>query len=449
MPEIVRVETRVRAYAFEVHSGNIKVHSDKVQNWEEHSERSSLSNCLVGTVGNASIIRSALIESKTMAEELLQLLKQVDPLKETPIRFSSTLLNYVEGEGDAIQLQHARLQEFKGESFSPAVISFPLEKLYNAPKGVEIPKKLAMALEKFPRLLNAEAWIDYCKWFENQLSRLFADFRSVAVDAFTLEGHINDFKHEAVSPFLAKLRNRLRELYSAPSQTQEERPSYREMLLRERDMLLIRMELQKMLIAHRVSLVQIVRAIQSIEKSHPDLLPIKNTAMLLERLLADQVQLENTPLLSWGASQIILQLLDNQLGVISAIHGREGLGRVSAAFSLRLGILQLKQKYSLDDAIDLALHVDDIPKLSKTHPQDNLWKRRSELLKELQNIVFQNATDFSVPLTEINKSRKSVEGLKENLAILQFLPEQLVKSDPNGRPLGLTEQGHQLMKRLG
>jgi hypothetical protein len=416
---------------------------------------SGLRNCLVGRTGGIPLICSAVVNSKKKGEQLVCLAKQICQVPCKVLRLSCTQTCALEFEGEDIQRQHLALFQTNKEFRESAIVShliFPLED-----RESKRFQKIIEAYEKILKLLNMEAWVHYCAWYQERIEEVFAHFFYGSTDEYTLEGYAESFRHEVFSDFLERTRFRLEELQLAQI---KQHFDYQELLAREKEMIMLRGELEQMIKAHYENLVKIVRTIQAIEEVYPHLTPLRRIGQVLESLLANQAF--GVPI-NWGTAQMLLHILNDELGVISAVNGQEGCARISLAFSLRLTISQMKQRYSNEEIIDLLLNEVATAKESNTMQAQgverfNQWMRTNRLkthnkrillLEELRANFVENMVHFSFPMIYSSPGKTEYKKLKEALLPLYFLPFHLVEvNSHSGEPLSLTEAGHRLMDPL-
>ena len=425
------VETAVDFYAFESEAGSLKLLPHEFHEDDE----THLNHCAVGWVGQTPVIRSGSVDTKEKADELLFLAKNVAKVKSPLFHVGSTQVCSVEKEGNCIHGQH--ICQFQYRQFLH--LSFPLEKPYLPESRGQKLKNVVDALEKFQKWINVEAWLDYCSWYSELLEKAFSHFVFDAIDEYTLEGQIKNFQKEVKSLFLVRSRKRLEELQSemcsAVSRT------YQDQQKAEKEMCFMRNDMQGMLLAHYEALDTIVKTIPIVEKAH--YASLKITGMILAALLGDEVMAPGASNYRWGTNQMLLQLLEDEFGVISAVNGAKGRERTTIAFALRLAVLQLKQQYPLEDVVDFVLHSEETVKMANKGVQSQ--NRLLAMLKKFRSNFIQNLE--RLPFTPFKEPRP--ENSKENPEVLFYLPSHLVRIDPDsGEPIALSEEGYHFFNRL-
>lgn len=442
-----------------------------------------LPNCFAAVAGGACVIRSGLIDSPLKGKELLAVVKKA--LKKSSFRLCSGQINSVEHEWALIDRQHHILEHLHASHVDDVTVVHvvnPLEKVYgDAPQQKKI-KRLEETYGKLEKLFNISAWVRYCAWYNERLEEAFAHFLYDAVDEYSLERYLKDFRHEVKSTLLKRTYSRLKEAESSIGQHHAENHlSDRELVNHEKNIFLLRMDLQRMVRAHYGSLVEIVRLIPMIEVAHPDLVDLKITGMALKALLADQLGEKDAPHLGWGAKEMLLQLLNGDLGVVSAVNGEHGLGRTHFSFAIRLAVEQLKDKFARSGMVEAAIHWEEaartLNKITASHREvdvagaieamlDFALKQHVKIVHRLQYCVLMNLVHLCEPLTRLNIGQfrySGHNGLYENRELLSFLsshhtllnaieePERvpLMEYDAaTGDPLGLTDAGHRFLMSL-
>lgn len=482
--QIEGVETTVHPFAFDSSTKGINLIPDKVFTVDKEEPFSEhLSNCYIAWVNTTPLVRSGSIETKVKAEEFLVLVRALrqeimkrKSLPGFPLRFCANPVNSVEFEWDLIARQHLHLirknQDLQ-EGEQLVQVSTGLEHLYSDRPPERKLKSLTDALEKMPKLLNIDAWASYCAWYNELLEEAFANFLYDAVDEYTLEKYLKNFKHEVHSPFLKETRKRLVEFeLLIESQETPEDVSYRDLVDMAKERIVFRNDLHRMIKAHYDNLAEIVRLIKVVKEAHPELSQLLVIGQLLQRLLANQVDATDEAAPSWGEVQMLLQLLNDELGVVSAINGVQGLDRTNIAFAIRLSVMQLKEMFSREEVLDMVFNWEETAKnvnilIAQKGEIENLKEEgRARLVVKFRQCMLSNLLDFCLPIIRLNTEGKTAqwhEGLRENLEPLNFLPSfhtmpnainepervALVDYDPEtGAPVGLTNAGHRFMMSL-
>ncbi|MFQ5729546.1 MAG: hypothetical protein ACE5GN_04215 [Waddliaceae bacterium] len=482
--QIEGVETTVHSFAFDSSSKGIKLIPDKVYTVSKQKPFSEhVDNCFIAWVNDNPLIRSGSIETKVKAEEFLvivralhQELMKKKSLPSLPLRFCANPVCSVEFEWDLIARQHLhliRMNQNLQEGEQLVQISTELGNLYSDQPPERKLKSVTDALEKMPKLVNMDAWASYCAWYNHLLEEAFSHFLYDAADEYTLEKYLKNFRHEVYSPFLKQTRKRLVEFeLLIESQETTEDVSYRDLVDMAKKRVVFRNDLHRMIRAHYDNLVEIVRLIKVIKEAHPELSQLLDIGQVLQRLLANQVEANEGEPPSWGETQMLLQLLNDELGVVSAINGTYGLDRTNLAFAIRLSVMQMKEIFSREEVFDMVLNWEEAAKavnkilVQKGETENLADPKRATPVVRFRECVLSNLLDFCLPIIRLNTEGKTPqwqEGLLENLMPLNFLPPfhtmpnainepermALINYHPEtGIPVGLTDAGYRFMTSL-
>lgn len=408
-----------------------------------------LVNCFVSKIEGTTLIRTGSIDTQEKAEQFHMLLHHICPNK--PIRVSSNQLHSAEFEWGAVEIQH----EYLMKSMDSTVhMSTPLDPIYSETAQRDKIAREERDLVRLPKLLNAEAWIDYCAFFNVDVEKAAYSLPFSAVDAYTLERYLKDFTHEVYSTLLPRMRKRVSEIQKKIG-TQETRAeiSYRTLVVLQKELILAREDLLRQVEAHYNVLLNMIKYIKVIEEVHPELIDLKIKAIILSQLLSEE---------DCCKQQMLIQLFNDQYGLISAINSEEGFERASLAFSIRLTIIQMRQCYPLSDLLDV---IADWEVLNRNLNRGVKDRKGMNIIIKLRELFLQNLQTFSIPITSISSKEPFQwhEGLYLNKTFLNFLPSHaevyneidelellpLVEYDSNtGKPTELTKTGHRIMSKI-
>ena len=459
------VETTLRAYAFEWKKKKVRLIPGKVHTLsKDRSLRKYIYNSCVALVADTSLLRTASFETEDKVEALLVLAqstfrKRVKAQKKQHLRLSVSYVASPEREWDLIETQNRRLivvgQQLP-EGDQVVQISLGTGSLFSSRPPMSRVKSDQEALDKIPRFMNMEGWASYCAWYNELLEDFIAHVLYAATEAYTLEGSLKDFKHEVFSPYLRWTRQRLAELEQAELKKNEEHVTQRERVEMTRRRISHQRDLGRMVEAHYAHLADIVKLVAPIEAVHPDLHTVREIGQVLEKLLADQLGLR---VISWGESHMLLQLLNDQFGVLSAISGSQGLGRTHFAFAIRLAVLQMKQLVPREDLFRLVLDWEDASKTTnKLVALKGAGDSNYAQVSQFRECILGNLLEFCQPIASLNAEepqRRWREGLRENPEVMNFLPPYDFKGVPlvhydaeTGAPQELTLAGRHLLFNL-
>lgn len=328
-------------------------------------ESSLLDKGVIAWVSGSPLILSLSPNSLEKAQQLITFAKT---LKVFPSDFSLRLvfnqLDSVALEWDSIVKEHQSLIHLNegniGKASQMVHLITPCEPFFADMPPISPFKTVKEMLEKLPKLMNGEGWIDILAWYQSFLKRVFSRFFYDAVDAYTIEGYLKDFEHEVESLFLQGGRHHLLRLQRSlgfpenfVSKEQQER------LAIEKELIVLRQELLSRVRDHYGVLKEIVRLIPVIEKVYPELVMVKKGGRLLKALLENQIEEVQVRSYDWGVMQMLLQLLEGELETISLIHQANDFHRTFLAFAIRAATVRLKEEFSQEKAFDLALHWEE------------------------------------------------------------------------------------------
>jgi len=419
--EVEGVKTTIQTFGFDgdkiVPDHVIPVHYD-IQ------EYPNLTNCFVASVNDSHLIRSGMIDTPQKARQLASLAEKYN--KKEILQLSSVQLNtQVHESGDVLQ-QHLCLSNVETKC---AHLNTPLENLYVRGPIQEVVKWELDTFGRMSKLLNTEAWVFYSSWLNDDMEEAESKFLYDAVDTYTLQRFLKDFRHEVHSTLLRRIKEKISEIdFNIAMELAEGKT--RKVIEEEREVIQLSMELQQLTRNHLKVLNKVVSKIREIEAVHPELTPIREKGEIFTLLLTNQVDTPESKPLPWGVQQIYLQHLNDSLGVVSAINCEHGLDRTNIAFAIRLATIQMKQLYPKADIIQMS----------------------SKLFTKFQRCVLANLKLFCVPITELSTQLEGPEwheGLVENLEPLNYLPhdETLINYE-EGKPTSLTRLGHDFMMSL-
>lgn len=314
-------------------------------------KNTSLQNASYSLLKNILIFRSGSIETSKKAKDFLKIIKEVSPTS----RVLSCQVNTPEDEWELIQKQHRQLvtlnNEWQGQG-SIAHLNFPI--ISKNPEE----EFVAKAITKLYRQLNIEGWTLYSDWLNEEIEKVLKTFKPEAVDEYQLQARLEDFKIETYSLFSKEIKKELNHTLMSMMRIEEDQKKEREMTLfsLEKRVVSLREHLRKGLQIKYVLLNEIVKGISVIEVAHPELVPLKSMSFLLATLLGQEIgAVEDSPL-SWDQQLSLLQILNQQLGVMTAINCHNGSERTHKAFSLMLDVAEKASKVTSEELIPLFLN---------------------------------------------------------------------------------------------
>lgn len=355
-----------------------------------------------------------------------------------PLRIAVMQAALAETEWDHVLLAHASMMQ-GGDIYAHTLIS--TEPLFGKPIADSTPNYLLKMFAKLVAQFNGEAWTKYSDWVGEEITGMLSHFHPEDLEEYQLQARLEDFLHEIRSTILSDLRNRMRQAVSEEYAILEKGD---DAALREKEKVIIfcREKIKDLLDAQKELLLLIYEGVGKIESMHPELVPIKHTALLLAQLM--------TPGLSWSRRVLALQLLDQQLEAVSVVSGPLNDGRVAIVIAIRAALAEMSHRHPAGQVIEMCLGWDET-------------NRGEKLADELRLLVAEQAHE--------NAERYAVGGEKGELSSvgdvngewISFIPEKvtikgkefhgeigvLVHDNDTGKIAGFTREGYRLLRRWG
>lgn len=426
----------------------------------------SLANCWAVTVNQGAIVRSGPVNTLGKARELLKIGQQIDEEYKKklkgwhllPFRMVCCQLASLQKEWNDNVIQDSLFVELGlEEGFSSRLIHFllPTEFFYSSKEEGVLDKLELEQLQLICNLENVEGFQSYAYWIAEEMELVQESILTDSLDTYTLEAHMQDFIHEVRATMLrneewgiAQLMVKIKKLrQQANSLTQGERA---ELFNLEKTLLKAHVETRRRLTAQYRTLISISSVIETIEASHSNFLGLKRQAQLLAKLLGPHLDLPDASSITWVQQLFIMQLLHEEMGVISALNCNTGLDRTHLAFAIQLAVAVLKTHYSVDELIDLAVD----------------WNKACPCFEVFQKCVLEILEKICVPIMRKSSGSCSLEWhetQKENPVYFELFPKEgevrnkegkvlkvniLRRDFETGNALGLTKAGHFLMTSL-
>jgi len=288
---------------------------------------------------------------------------------------------------------------------------------------------------------NTKTWIAYCHWIADTIKECLDKFQFDDLEEYRLQARLEDFLHEIDSILLKNTQKNI-----DAALLQEENLSPKEdadkIFELEKAVVAERGKMQARLIVLWKLLKEILQEIDKIEEKHHELHLLKISCYLLHTLIGHHVSEENK--IKWPQFVLFLQLLDQQLSVISAVRNEAADSRSSIIFAIRLALAELSQNVSIDELVDL----------SENWSESN---RKNPLAERLRQLVIANGKD----LFTMNKN-ESDDDWGYNLDMLTFLPYStivtrdqkkenviILESNSHSNAPKCTSQGLTFLKSIG
>ncbi len=390
-------------------------------------------NCWGAKIGPFSLIRHACIDSREKAETFIHALETF--CRAPSMRLSSLQLGLPETEWDEMTAEHilfAWLAKERGLSFQVAHMSLPTQPLYTAKGAPAKSEFLLKAVAKLPKMQDLDGWETYCYWLHEEMERLLETFHLESLELYTLQALLLDFVHEVRASLLLQHESDVSEILIQQGSARNllaNSPTGDSMLLEKR-LIKRRGEAKEEIQVQYKILERLVGVIQAIGKSHRELQPLKLQAMSVHRLLG--VELNEMTKLSWVERVLLLQLLNLDLGLITAVSCDTGYDRTSVVFAIQVAAALLRQKIPQEQLVDMALH----------------WNEKTaemQIVKLFRELFVEVVEKLCIPLTGGNKKSPSWhEAQVESSELLGFFPERFLRPDKKG----LNASGHSLLTKI-
>jgi hypothetical protein len=403
--------------------------------------------------------------------------KRTNPHLKIPLRLMDGLLCLQKEEWDLITAQDLLMAWFLSQKEFPgqcALLNLPTEHFYQ-PKDQQPESEFFLkAAAKLSDLLNVKGWGTYCKWINEEITLILQNIPLESMDSYTLEALFKNFNHEIDSQLLRNLEKEIQEvqlkvgglyeLFQHPCEASATIISLEKIIIKARS------EIRRLLKFQYDTLEEIARIIPIIEESHPNFTSFKNKAFILNNLIKNHLEIPEAKTPSRFQELMLLQLLNEELGVLTVINSGKGLGRPSLATAVMLTISLLKQNNPLEKLIDLALDWNQTArevnkKIAHLGPEQfNHWlsnpsrDEHESIFKHSAHLVIKFRQIFLEVLEKIGSSQAKQAGTTESqkinteyallLPIYEASKNKLVLLDEEGNVTGLTKAGHALMTQL-
>lgn len=474
---------------------------------EEH-----LTNVYVLDLGpKQAVIRTGVINTEAKKDDFVKVIRQIynnykteHPNEEIKLRVVSQQLNSFEAESKMIQDQHYMItkanQELKdiGEVIH---INVPSNRWYHATKWVDslgvlgtIMKAIApmnfLQGERLSKALNLHSMGTYMNWVTADVSK---------------HGEVNEKYKELTDQLIANAKKRserkdkidsaVEVIYSLKKLPRTEENlnilAAQKKILKE-----TRKELKGILNKDYNVLVKIEEHYKSDEGKVADQKDMQ-TITLMRQVLGSQLG-NKKQTLDRGQEGMAIQMLNDRLGIISAMNCKSGLDRTGIWHAIKLGMLSFEEKrkgvngperaFEMVDGWENATHFlnlvnknrpgkhageilnlsneEFIKELKLTEEKDISEKRIAEVKQKMfdvisfRNEVLNNLITMGIPITAASTGVMGLKwntGKQENLIPLNFLPSHvqdengdlipLVKYNSKGEPSGITKEGAMLLTK--
>lgn len=217
---------------------------------------------------------------------------------------------------------------------------------------------------------NYDGILRYGCWFGECIVKLLPTLKYSATEEYTLEMRLDETLRHLQSPLIDAVQEdiyrqivAIEGVYANFSAGEPSRVEQDRLIDLEKELIYLREELKEYCFSLRIHLVNIYESIQAIAKLHPELLRF----FTITRLMIKLIDLCNLPFHKWGAKNLLLALLDRELGLSSLLtSGVRGEG-VLFGFALRASMSAHYSHESLEDLAEVVLHWDRYCQLLHRH----------------------------------------------------------------------------------
>lgn len=500
---------------------------------DEGRAEDHLTNIYVIHIGNQrAVIRSGKIDSEQRAQDFVALIndirnKYVEEKNDSSLnlRIVSQQLNSFEGESEIIDGQHRRIaqvnKQLKGEA-EVIHINTPSSRWYHFTRSFDLlgignlvrkiaPKNFFQG-EKLSKEQNLESWGIYSKWITDDVNATLTDNVITTLSASNRlkiheilnrlenekeklgqsKAHADDLVEE-----IAKIKEGLKskDLGKAiPKKVQKGLVNEKGLSLYDYNFFLEaeRAALKGALTQQHKDYSQLEALLSKIENPSEEVINAFQTVSLMRQVLGSQLGIEGQ-ILHRGKEGMAIQLLNERLGIISALNCKSGLDRTGLWHAVKMSMLSLETKIGAGRIFDLVNDWDKTTglmnkltialgkdkylgewlsedleewknKFGSLIPDDSekFTKLREQIgdVMELRKSVLNNLIKIGIPITVASTGMMGMKwnsGFQENLIPLNFLPSHieksgqtlpLVKINKEGKITGISKTGRTLITKF-
>ena len=294
---------------------------------------------------SSAILLTSLIDSQKKVEQFFAITQKLhDEWKKPshfkfPYRAVSCQVCSPITDWDQIFAQHlwiTWLHYANGLSAQCAHYNLPTEHFYAPKEQAHVSEFYLKAVSKLPELQNIDAWEMYCYWMNEEIEVILEKIPLEFMDTYTLEARLKDFVHEIHSSLLRNLEldiqsdilkiGSMSNLIKFPVSEKED------IVVLEKSLVKARHEALPGLRVQYETLGEIVRVVEIIESSHPEFISLKYKASILKEWMDGQIGVTGVPTISWAKQILLMQLLHEELGIVTVVNSNSGHDRTCLAF---------------------------------------------------------------------------------------------------------------------
>lgn len=443
---------------------------------EEH-----LMNIYVLDLGDGrAVIRSGRVDTDQRSQDFLKIIEELSGKKhlDKPLRVVSQQLNNFENESKMINGQHRRMAQVNqklGDKAELVHINVPSNRWVHVTKQVDswgifgkflkkLPKNLFQG-EKLSKAQNLDSWGTYVKWVSSDLQGIDGIEKQLVKLEKSIK-NLDGFKIDADNALVAGDKDALK--LARIQEKSELKLQYK------------RLGKIEALLAKAEPEAEVTAALQKV--------------ILMRSILGSQLNIKK---MDRGQEGMMIQMLNDKLGVISAMNCKSGLDRTGFWHAVKLAMLTQEEKIGSERAFrlvnnwerttDLMNKVDalgeqrlmayfegrnswdaaeseisDLLPLDRNGENFEEWRQTIEDIMSFRQEVLNNLIEVGIPITTASTGLMGLKwnsGIQENLLPLNFLPAyvtvgenndrvRLVKYDSKGEISGLSTWGKRLITKF-
>lgn len=425
------------------------------------------------SLGPTRIVRTGAIETKDQTSLFFEDLQR---LRKTHLRVIDCLLFTQKQEWGSIAGWDVWSNWLISQGAYPgqyAFLNLPTEHLYQ-PKGLAKESEFfARDAAKLTDLFNVGGWEVYCRWINEEITAILQRIPLESLDTYTLEGQFKNFNHQNDSQQLRNLDKEVREtllkmgsVYGWFEYAADARDSLPNL---ERRLIKARAEIKRLLQFQWETLVRIEEIIPIIAESHPELVNLNITCLILEKLMKNHLDIPQAIKANLVQEWMLVQLLNEMLGVVTSIRCNTNYDRTSIVFSVMMAMSKLSLEYPLQDLVTLGLHwPENVKDLNRrvsrltSHEFEKFMAAADpqvRLVDTFQQTFLRIVEEINIPWTRSIGETQTLEWVATQDVNPEFLllfpvfghsyhKSKLIETDFEGNAIDLTAAGHSLAIQL-
>lgn len=469
------------------------------------------------------IIRSGKIDTKQKADEFVALLANLqEKIKENnpnyEMRVVSQQLNSFEGESKLINNQHRWIayanNQLKEKGIGEVVhINVPSNRWYHFTKSLASMGSLGSFLsavggqlvghfgkgERLSKEQNMDSWRTYVRWvgkdLDSELNALALSHPELTEDIKELKAPRDDDLEKKFTATVGLIEVNKARLAKKDISSDEKKEAKKALETLGQSLHELRQQEKEKLKKDYHLLLTLEKTLseKTLEGNDPDVQASLRKASLMRQVLGSQLDIPGERP-GRGKEGMLIQLLNAELGVTSAINCKSGLDRTGFWHAVKVGMEAFEKIFNkermftlvdnwetttsymnqltakvgnasfnrwLDGHEDLDLENLLGKEAAKALKDDPQIKTKMRDVAEFRKVNLNNLIRMGIPITSTSTGLLGLKwntGMQENLIPLNFLPShiqqdngkviQLVHYDKTGEPIGMTEEGRTLLTKF-